>query len=404
MAEDRDQLGVSPAKTKCADEAILMMDDEFSQRLSSISAEHFPHSLKLLHDLLAQAIFLGRAVSLLRFKEIEIRLEVFTAALDGQRRRKVRRLLSAAVEPESRRTALHYCAVFNYSEHAEILLRLGCDADSLDVRQWTPLLCAYAHGSEAVVNLLVKYSRDPVALACVNELKAFQQGTLAPDNAMNKLIRAIVFNKTKEALAIIREHGSEAASPSPACHDFGDVYELGPTIRFAPLAVDMQMPSGRTPLFYAAMQGCMEIVKALVSVPGVQLCQQIENKRLTPLAVALCRGHSDVARLLLQQPVQEGGVRMSDRLHGYLYAIHAPGHAAVECLVRDNFLCPASDALAEAALFTACSIGCLPIIKQLIDGGVNANIKWALRGELTFYQPNLCWCVWKHDSEDMVFM
>ena len=60
-------------------------------------------------------------------------------------------------------------------------------------------------------------------------------------------------------------------------------------------------PSGNTALHYASQGGCRELVKLLLSTPGIRV-SVVDDAGRTPLHLALAYGHAEVASMGLLAP------------------------------------------------------------------------------------------------------
>ncbi|XP_065195875.1 ankyrin repeat domain-containing protein 50-like [Sycon ciliatum] len=401
-------------------------EDEFDARLACLATSgHLTNAeqLQLVASLIAQTVFKPADVALSRLRAIRPAAEAFVRRLTTAEEQQAwsRYVLAAPVEPQCRRTALHICAASDRYQHALVLLRMGWDVDTRDIRDWTPLRTAYVHGSERVMRLLYEHSRDRESRACIEEHDLLLQhvtttnrspsamdadsdstGSASSSGDVVNIHRAIVRNDTSLALRLIESctethgHGGGGGGgevPSLA----GTVYAVHHPLNFIDgsassassqtSVVDTVSDAGQSALFYAAMLGRGDVVRRLVRVPHVQLSRQLHGLRLTALAAAMCRGHEDVVRVLLAAgSTAESGnaaLRVSDIVHGFLYGVFSPDPACLRLLCEDARTHPCREqALAEAALFTACSLGCQGTVRALVEAGVDVNTNaWSLNGE-----------------------
>lgn len=159
----------------------------------------------------------------------------------------LRSLLRAGADVESPnaegQTALMIVARSSNVAAAKLLLDHGARVNAREMwRQQTPLIWAAGQSQPEMIRLLLKYGADPNARSAVNR---WERGV----------------------------------SAEPRVH--------------------FRRPGGWTPLLYAARQGCVECVRALID--GGADPDMADPENVTPLLLAIINLHFDVAKLLLER-------------------------------------------------------------------------------------------------------
>jgi ankyrin repeat protein len=170
----------------------------------------------------------------------------------------IKRLLKAGVNIEARgqdeRTPLHRAAENNCLDAARLLLKRGADIDSLAYGEVTPILDAVAFGHDAMVELLLDAGADPA---------------ITDDSDWNLLHWAVNENNLSTARLLMDR-----------CH----------------FLVNTTRSNGLSPLYFAADEGNLEMVKLLVRHGA--LITQLDDYDDTPISIAEKNGHTLVAEHL----------------------------------------------------------------------------------------------------------
>jgi ankyrin repeat protein len=205
-------------------------------------------------------------------------------------------------------TALLWAAHRDDRVLVERLLRAHADAKAANKYGATPMAEAAAYGDPAVMELLLKAGADPdsanadgqTALMVVAHTSNVQAAELllrhgAHVDAIEKLRgqTALHFAAAESQPAMVQEllsHRADANAVSKIDHDLRQV-SAEPRIAW-------RAPGGLTPLLYAARQGCMECVKALLKAQADPNLGDPDG--IAPLLIATENFHFDVAVYLMK--------------------------------------------------------------------------------------------------------
>jgi len=208
-------------------------------------------------------------------------------------------------------TALHWAARANDTQMARILLRAGAAAGAANRYGMTPLMLAGMSGSAPMIDLLLEAGADPNtalpdgqtvvmaaartgSLAAVEELLARGADPNAREGRLGEtaLMWAAAENHAPVILALASAGADVNARSRPS--DFPR-YSFGDGI----VALMMTLPRGSwTPLMYAARQGAVDAVRALLDAGADPDLADPEGS--TPLLLAIDNAHYDVALLLIE--------------------------------------------------------------------------------------------------------
>ena len=225
-------------------------------------------------------------------------------------------------------TPLHWAAYHDDLDIAQLLIRSGADAKTMNRYGVTPLSLACTNGNAALVDVLLKAGADPNASLPGGEtplMTAARTGNLA-------VVKALI-NHGAKVEAKDDRRGQTALMWSAA--------EGHATVVQALIDADadfkLRVPSGFSPLMFAVRGGHTDVVRVLLKA-GADVNETIpaEGRRrgyggrlppvgATPLLLAVTNGHYELASLLL-----DAGANPNAELTGYsvlhaLTAVRKPG-------------------------------------------------------------------------------
>jgi ankyrin repeat protein len=191
----------------------------------------------------------------------------------------IERLLKAHADPKAANhfgaTPMSEAATFGDSAVLELLLKAGADPDSADADGQTALMVvAHTSNVQAAKLLLARGAR-------VDAIEKLRGQT------------ALHFAAAQSQPAMVQQllrHGADPNARSKIEHDLRQV-SAEPRIQW-------RAPGGLTPLLYAARQGCMECVQALIRAKADPNLSDPDG--ISPLLIATENFHFDVAVYLLK--------------------------------------------------------------------------------------------------------
>lgn len=205
-------------------------------------------------------------------------------------------------------TALLWAAHRDDRVLVERLLKAHADAKSANRYGATPMSEAAAYGDPAVIELLLKAGADPDSANADGQTALMVVAHTSNVKAAELLLRhgghvdateklrgqtALHFAAAESQPQMVQEllsHGADANAVSKIDHDLRQV-SAEPRIAW-------RAPGGLTPLLYAARQGCMECVQALVKAKADPNLGDPDG--ISPLLVATENFHFDVAVYLMK--------------------------------------------------------------------------------------------------------
>ncbi|KAJ5264706.1 hypothetical protein N7505_007499 [Penicillium chrysogenum] len=137
--------------------------------------------------------------------------------------------------------------------------------------------------------------------------------------------------------------------------------------------IDSKDMRGWTPLAYAAAHGQVEAIEALIKVPGIQLKSKTRWGQ-TPLMLAAMNGHEAVARILIGQESPKGDIERCYGSTALLVAVQH-GHQNIAKLLLDNACNP----------YLSCDMNTTPLCLA-INRGQEEIVKWMQQSE---HQPKV---------------
>jgi ankyrin repeat protein len=209
-------------------------------------------------------------------------------------------------------TALHWAVRDDAVDISMSLLRAGAAANVANRSGVTPLILAATNGNAVVIDALMKAGADPNIAMPDGQTVLMAAARTGRVEAVNALLRAGADPNAHErrlgetalmwagaenhadAVTALVQHGADVnARSNPA--DF-------PRFRFGDgiVALMMTLPRGHwTPVMYAARQGAVDAVRALVAARAD--LDLTDPEGTTALMLAINNAHYDVAELLVEQ-------------------------------------------------------------------------------------------------------
>jgi ankyrin repeat protein len=289
---------------------------------------------------------------------------------------------SANVKAATRREAvvpLYMAATNGNPDIIDLLVKAGADVNGATSSGAMPLMQAAASGDVEAVKKLLDYGADINAKDNVRDQTALMFAAAKNRDSVIQLLasRGAALERTTR-VTVIEQYFTEAGIFSVKQG------EEPPSNTPTPNMVDYEGPrpktmGGMTALLYAAREGHMEAVRALVAA-GADVNKPIPSDKTTPMIEAIINGHYDAAKYLLEH----GGNPNLATVDG-LEALYA---------TIDNEYAP----VAWSATSHTWSDGTeqqhtshLDLMKELLEYGANPNV--ALTNVLWFRPPhhNLMW-------------
>ena len=319
---------------------------EFYRRLTAVSAEH---DQRYLAALLAQSVWLDEKMANERIERV---LEAGASA-------------NSIVDDSSKRTALHVAAIQDRVGVCRTLLQFGANTGLKDTRGWTARKAAFYHGCESTRTFLTQVSGADEAGCSFSD----ESSDKAEDSSLGrKLLRETIGGDSEAVCATLSDIATTAT----------DAEEKGDDLDFIDgrALLNFTDSAHRSPLCFAALSGRTDIVQALLGA-GALVNFWITNDHITPLGLAVCRGHLEVVELLLATKE----IRPSDRNACFLHAVFRHD---LKCLQRllESEPHPDRQNLIELAMFQACTVNFPEAVEALWSSGISINSStWMVRGE-----------------------
>jgi ankyrin repeat protein len=231
-------------------------------------------------------------------------------------------LLAAALAVESDGTTpLHRAAHNNDIAAVERLIKTGANVNAKNDYGSTPILEAALNGNTAILERLLKAGADPnsagpdgmtplMIIARGTNVKAakllLDQGANVNATEQQKNQTALMWAAAQSQAPMVKlliEHGADVngrAMVNPvatAMFSTATPLEWLSNVTAEPRAT-YRTPGGMTALLYAAREGCLDCVKALVD--GGANVDMIDPEGVTPLIMAISNMHFNVAAYLIK--------------------------------------------------------------------------------------------------------
>lgn len=205
-------------------------------------------------------------------------------------------------------TALHWAAYHGNAELAKRLVAAGADVAAVNEFGSTPLAEAANVGNAAVIEALLEGGAAVDALGADGQTALMIVARSSNTAAARVLIEHGADVNAREAwrdqtalmwaaaqsqpemVALLVEHGAEVDARS-AVNDWPRQVTAEPRRMYRPFG-------GLTPLLFAAREGCLECVRALVA--GGANPNLTDPKGVTPLFLAIDNFHFDTAKFLIE--------------------------------------------------------------------------------------------------------
>jgi len=290
-------------------------------------------------------------------------------------------------------TALHWAAYRDDREMARVLLQAGANVNALNrLKAVTPLLIASNNGSAAMIGLLLEKGADanlanapgttPLMLAAasgtVDAVKALLDHG-AEVNARESVRRqtALMFAAALNRDAVVRllaARGADLNANSRIVPINSDIVDEDGNSIPAPSRTGATRARGEgegkvagmggmTALHYAAREGLMATVRALVEA-GADVNKTNPVDRSSPLVIAIINGHYDVAKHLVEHKADPNLTTID-------------GLAALYATIESRWAPVAwtPTASTSASGITQQETNYLELMKVLLDHGANPNAR-----------------------------
>ncbi|MEZ5288008.1 MAG: ankyrin repeat domain-containing protein [Vicinamibacterales bacterium] len=285
-------------------------------------------------------------------------------------------------------TALHLASQRGYADVIDALVKGGADVNNATVTGATPLMLAAASGHVDAVKQLVAHEANLNAAEKANEQTALMFAAAFKRPEVVKLLVEIGadVNKTstvvdvaeltspeeelQEQIRLETQRASAQATgrpmPAPAKPE-NDIAGVTRNFKYNEL---IGRQGGLTALHYAARQGSIDSVEALVN-GGANINQAAAGDHTTPLLIAVLNGHFDLAMYMLDHGANPNA--QSDAGATPLYAT-----INLEWAPRSFYPQPRAQ-LQQRTTY-------LQLMKALLDKGADANAR--LNRKLWYSQYN----------------
>ena len=229
-------------------------------------------------------------------------------------------------------TALHWAALNDDIEIARVLLRSHADVKATTRNErFTPLHLAAEGASSALIQLLLKAGSDPNAITTSGATPLMKAAASGNASAVATLIEAganinaaelkrnetaLMFAAGKDRADVIRLLLAKGADPGAATavvklqrrrvdedgNPIPDTARPGrkPALGGTATSAVAKVTGGLTALEIAARDGSFRAVSALIE-GGADVNQLGQGDKSSPLVIAICNGHYDLAKYLLEQ-------------------------------------------------------------------------------------------------------
>lgn len=231
---------------------------------------------------------------------------------------------------------LHLAAYFGLERVVFNLLREGGVVDCKDTLQTTPLMYASLGGHPSTVRTLLRQGSDP---------------NLACRRSNNALHRAIVNDRNEVARLLLAQPNVDLSAIDTVHQD-------------------------KTPLMLAVSQGNMDLLPAILNVPGLDVNFASGKWQRTALTLAADLGVLEIVRAILSHPEILVNKRDSAR-SALTYAAENGDLAIVEVLLdhgADTELQEGADHASGTPLNRAIDEGRTDVVRLLLDRGANPRV------------------------------
>lgn len=183
-------------------------------------------------------------------------------------------------------TALHQAARSGNVRIAKMLLEAGANANVRNTSEHTPLYVAAFLGHAQVAELLLQAGAEVNAACFMGITPLYMAARLGHE----------------EAVQVLLEHGAEVHNIHEAA-GIGDVEKVRQFLAADASLIDQEAMSGGMPLHWAAVNGKLEVVRALIEA-GADVNAR-DNGGETPLHWAAANDQRRAAELLLEHGAEQ---------------------------------------------------------------------------------------------------
>ncbi|KAF1850427.1 ankyrin [Cucurbitaria berberidis CBS 394.84] len=249
-------------------------------------------------------------------------------------------------------TALHCAARAGQAMSVQYLLEKGANAERRNDKGRIPLYEALLSQNPGTVNVLLHGTAEIINLDSIEYY-------LARSGSIEVLQVYIKHPRTTFA-------SHNAQNLLTAASKMGQTSIVAAMLQHSDIDVNKKDPTGNAPIHQAARYGFIEVMQLLLSSQGIDLNVQTRVNRLTPLYIAVLKGHFDIFRLLLDQVAAVANPAAStDCISPLLVPIQGHPNVVKSLISQDGIDINCKNKNLQTPLHLAASQGCTNFVKHL---------------------------------------